>query len=383
MTIPDRSRLRSLISLHSLSLVIISLVVGALAITNQSMWMDEGNAIVKAMMPSIQEMWSFSKYMQGSEIQMPFFMLSLWCWEKVAGDSEYALRLINLPFLIIMVLALCRYRFWPLVCLTSPFVLYYVGELRPYMFQMAGAAVGFSALCRIGSIDAATNDTRGVHGLLFSVNFLAATSLTSAVCSFALILGALIAKPSLLRNIAFWKKAAIWAIPGLLVAGYYGYTLLAGFRGAVDRGGGLLSMAFGGYEMVGLMGLGPGRSEIREMDVIGLISGYPWLPVVAVATTLLWLVGVRIFLTGFRTEGRLALACSVILPVLVFAGVSVIADFSILGRHMSPLIPVLLIPLACACEAAAGSVRTHPVPNVCCSVDDTLRYCLLAVSSVL
>ena len=117
-------------------LVLIALAVGAAAITTQSLWMDEGNMMYKAVTPSVSILWACATHYGGSEIQMPLFTLCLWGWEKIAGVSEYALRAINLPFLALMVLSFRRYRFWPLVCLTSPFVLYYVGELRPYMFQM-------------------------------------------------------------------------------------------------------------------------------------------------------------------------------------------------------------------------------------------------------
>jgi hypothetical protein len=342
-------------------LLAVSIGVGAGAITHQSFWMDEGNAIFKAMMPSLAEMWAFSKHMNGSEIQMPLFMISLWGWEKVVGNSEYALRAINLPFLVIMVFAFRRFRFWPLVVLTSPFVLYYLGELRPYMFQMAGAAVGFSALCRITREENNPDCTEGVHALLFASIFIAATSLTAAVCSVGLAVGMLIARPNFLKNLSFWKKAAIWSPFALLVAGYYIYTLVEGFRAAPDRGAGLLSMGFGAYEMMGLMGLGPGRDDLRGGDVIGLLRGNPWLPVVAMLITVAWLVGVREFVSQFSRRSGIALACAAVIPLAIFAAVGVFANFSVLGRHMSPLIPALLVPLACACEVAVRQFREKPL----------------------
>ncbi|MEP2777042.1 MAG: hypothetical protein ABJQ29_12675 [Luteolibacter sp.] len=366
--------------LRTLILLVVSLTVGAAAITHQSFWMDEGNAIFKAMMPSLPDMWNFSKHMRGSEIQMPLFMLSLWGWVKIGWESEYALRAINLPFLAIMVLAFRRYRFWPLVCLTSPFVLYYVGELRPYMFQMAGAAVGFSALCQIVRQDPKSAETGGINGLLFSSIFMAATSLTAAVCSIGLCLGLVIARPHLLKNMGFWKRVAIWSPLALLVATYYTYTLMEGFRGAVDRGGGLLSMGFGGYEMIGLMGLGPGRDEIRGSDLIGLLTGYPWLPLFAAVIAVVWLIGVGEFAAPYSPRAKVALASSVILPVTVFAAVSVIANFSILGRHMSPLIPALLVPLACCCDVAVRKFRSRPFVAVAVSA---VIACGIASSAML
>jgi len=288
-------------------------------------------------------------------------MLSLWGWEKFVGNSGYVLRAINLPFLAIMVFAFRRYRFWPLVVLTSPFVLYYVGELRPYMFQMAGAAVGFSALCRITRRENDPDCTEGIHALLFACIFIAATSLTAAVCSVGLAIGMLIARPGLLKNKSFWTKAAIWSPFALLAAGYYVYTIVEGFRAAPDRGNGLLSMGFGCYEMMGLMGLGPGRDELRGGDIIGLFRGNPWLPVVAMLIAAAWLVGVREFASPFSRRSAIALACSAAIPLAILAAVGVFANFSVLGRHMSPLIPALLVPLACACEVAVRRFKDKPL----------------------
>ena len=77
----------------------------------------------------------------GSEIQMPLYMLAAWSWEKIVPATEYWLRALNLPFLIVMALAFRKFRFWPLICVTSPFVFYYMSEFRPYIMQMAFAAL--------------------------------------------------------------------------------------------------------------------------------------------------------------------------------------------------------------------------------------------------
>jgi len=340
-----------------LCLIAVTLIIGACAITTQSFWMDEGNAIFKAMMPSLRDMWNFSTHLGGSEIQMPFFMLSLWGWEKLVPSSEYFLRAINLPFLVVMVLAFRNQRFWPLVCLTSPFVLYYLGELRPYMMQMAGAAIGFSALCRILRTDPEEKSVVGLHVLFFSSIFLATTSLTAAVCSFGLVLGLIVARPQLLAHEGFWKRIVVWIPLAFVVAGYYGFTLIEGYRATGDRGRGLLSMAFGFYEMIGMMGLGPGRDELRSGNLPALLASHPWLPFAALIVAAAWTIGVREFAASFPLRAKVGLACSVAVPVVAFAAVGLLANFSVLGRHMSPLIPALLVPLACTCDLGVRNLR--------------------------
>lgn len=343
--------------------LLISLFVGAGAITSQSFWMDEGNAIVKAMMPDLRAMWIFSTHMGGSEIQMPLFMLALWAWEKVATSTEYALRLINLPFLLIMVMSLRKFRFWPLVCLLSPFVLYYVGELRPYMFQMAFSSLALAALLEHFKAGEEQGNVIGLHLFFLSVVLLAATSLTAAVCSAGLVLGLLFARPDQLRAREFWVRAAVWLPLGLLVAGYYGYTLLEGYRGAVARGGGILSMGFGAYEMIGLMGLGPARDFIRSSGVSALLAGHPWLPAAGVLIAIAWVLGIRKLAEYFTTREQVALTCAFGFPVVIFMVIALLAHFSVLGRHMAPLIPALLLPLAAFVETASKS-RTVLVLSV-------------------
>lgn len=325
-------------------LLAVSVSIGLCFINNQSFWIDEGNAIFEAVMPTPKQMLDLAKLLRGSEIQMPLFMTSLWGWEKIVGHSEYLLRLINLPFLVITVFALRRMPFWPLVCLTSPFVLYYVGELRPYMFQIAGAAVGFATLWRIAQTEG-KDKTEGLHALLGACVFLAAVSLTAGVWSVGLMMGALVMRPDWLQKKRFWLKAAAWLPLALLVGGYHVYMLAEGHRGTVARGGGLLSMGFGFYELIGMMGMGPARDEIRDSSVTKLLIGYPWLSLYAVLFAVAWLAGIRAWLWDKPIRVWLGLAVAAGIPMAVLACVSVIANFSVLGRHMSPLIPWLLVPV--------------------------------------
>jgi len=330
--------------LAKLALLLVTLSTGLAFITGQSFWMDEGNAIIKAIMPSLKEMLSFSKHMRGSEIQMPLFMVALWGWEKLVGHSEYLLRLMNLPFLLVAVFALRRMPLWPLVCLTSPFVLYYIGELRPYLFQIAGAAVGFAALWRIAQPQE-SGKTEGVHSLLGAGVFLASASLTAGVWSVGLLAGMIVLRPDWLKCKAFWRKAALWLPLALLVAGYHYHMLSQGYRGAVARGGGLLTMGFGFYELMGMMGMGPERDAIRSSSVAGLLRGHGWLPLYAMLFSFAWIGGVKIWLVGKPMRIWLGMAVAAALPLGILACVSIFANFSVLGRHMSPVLPWLLVPI--------------------------------------
>lgn len=341
-------------------LVLLSLVVGAAAITTQSFWMDEGGPAFKSLLPTFREWWAMTLQIRGSDVQMPVFMPAVWAWEKIFGHSEFALRAINLPFLAIMVIALRKVPFWPLVCLTSPFVLYYVGELRPYAMQMAAAACGAAALGRI--IHNPENNLRGLHTLLASAVFLSAASLSSTVWAAGLVLASLVVRPDWLRNKRFWLHVLAWLPAALLLAAYYGFTLVKGFRAAPSAGGGLLSMLFGFYEMSGLLGLGPARHQIRSSPAI-LLSHLAWLLPAAACLFTAWCLGLRQWIQSVPKRSAAAAAIAVILPVLILAATGLIADFRVLGRHMSPAMPAVLLPF-CACLSGATGHHWHRAAGI-------------------
>jgi hypothetical protein len=52
----------------------------------------------------------------------------------------------------------------------------------------------------------------------------------------------------------------------------------------------------------------------------------------------------------------LAIAAAVAIPLVMFAAVSLLKDFRVLGRHLSPMLPVVLLPVArCLQECPKGN----------------------------
>ena len=342
-------------SLLRLSLLtVVTIAVGLAAITHQSLWMDEGGTAFKALMPSLGEWWQMMQRLGISDMQMPAYLFLTWAWHQLGPVSEYALRAINLPWLVIAVLALSRVRWWPLVCLTSPFVLYYVGELRPYALQIAAGAMAASALGRL--IDARERqDFTGLHAWCGACLLLAAISLTGAVWAAGVALGGLVLRPEWLAKRRFWLKILPWLTAALAVASYYGYTLLQGYRAAAFADAGILNVFFGFYEMAGLLGIGPGRNELRA----GTASLIPYLWIVLPAAFCIagaWFIGIRSWIQTVPTRCVIGVACAAALPVIILTIVGSLQDFRVLGRHMSPVIPAVLLPIAAAL-AAPGKLR--------------------------
>ena len=330
-------------------ITVVSILVGLAAITTQSLWMDEGSGAFKALIPDFKDWWAMTLRLGGSDVQMPMYMFLLWCWAQLGALSEFTLRAINLPWLIIAVLALRKVRFWPLVLLTCPFVLYYTGELRPYAMQIAGGALAAAALAKvIANRDG--DDFIGLHAAGAAALLLACSSLTAVIWAGGLWLGVLMIRPDWLGRRRFWIKAIPWIAGGLVFGAYYTFTLLKGYRATGMDGSSVLSVFFGGYEMIGLLGLGPSRNELRSNP----LAVIPYLGILIPAFlcfTGAWIYGVRSWLRTVPIRCTFAVACAVLLPVVILTVIGFLKDFQVLGRHLSPVIPAVLLPIAAALSA--------------------------------
>src|SRR5216683_3009900 len=129
-------------------------VTFGLAITHQSLWMDEGYTVWFAAHKSIGSFFSTLIGAPGAtgDPQMLFYLLYMWSWVKVFGESEIALRAANIPFALLFLGAMgwASQRFlklsnlWVLFCL-SPFFWFYLNDARPYLALMTFAAVAVVA----------------------------------------------------------------------------------------------------------------------------------------------------------------------------------------------------------------------------------------------
>lgn len=334
------------VRIHIAAVMLAAILAGLAAITNQSLWMDEGSGAFKALIPNIKDWWAMTLRIGGSDVQMPVYMFLLWLWHQAGAVSEFALRSVNLPWLVIMALALRRVRFWPLVCLCSPFVLYYVGELRPYTMQMAAGALAAAGLAKV----IAGKDESGFAGLHLTAGaalLLSVSSLTAAVWAAGAWLGLLIIRTDWLGRKEFWMKILPWIFGSAIIGGYYLFTLLQGYRAAGTGGSSVLSLGFGVYEMLGLMGLGPSRNELRA-DPKSILTCLPLLLPAILCISGAWFIGFSTWLKTVTPRVVIAIACAVLAPVLVLLVVGLTNDFRILGRHLSPAIPAVLLPIATA-----------------------------------
>lgn len=321
-----------------------ALVVGFLAVTSQSLWMDEGSTVFKALLPDIGTWWKMTLHLGGSDVQMPVYMFLAWVWNKIGANSEYALRCLNIPWLLLGALALRNIRHWVLLFLLSPFMWYYTGELRPYAMQVAGGCVAAAGLIGLAGDRGANCRYQGFHTTACGAAVLAISSLTGALWSIGIAVALLILQPTWIRQAGFWKRAFPWLLIGTLSGAYYIFTIIKGYRAASSEGG-LVSLLFGFYELSGLGGIGPGRNEIRSNPAI-LLAWTPLLLPSGILLAWLWFRGLLDWLRHAEPRRITAGLAAILLPLCLLVLVGLIKDFQILGRHLSPMLSIVILPLA-------------------------------------
>ena len=335
------------------------LAVCAVAISGRSYWIDEAGVAWKSTLPTLRDLWRTLAAEGSGNLQLPFYHLFAWFWEKGAGINELALRWCNAPWFLAGLVILARaFEFNPplrrgllLAALSSPFVWYYLDEARPYALQVGASLIVFAALCRLASgRDEPAREGRWMTVLCFGSVVLAASGLLAMLWLGAYLGGALLSTPwRRWRDLArrFWLQTAIGAALLAGVGLFYLWTLSIGARATiVANGTDFRNLPFILFELMGFSGLGPGRLAIRAGGGLGVFR--PWLPGLALygALTLAVLAAGRRGLPA--TISRRAGICwaAAFLAVAGFIiAVGIRVHFRVLGRHCAPVLPLVLFGL--------------------------------------
>ena len=331
------------------------MLAGMTALTTQSFWMDEASTATIAKQPTLAAWWHYMSTKDGSDTQMPLYMIYAWCWAKLFGCSELILRASNLPWLLLGLLA------WPrreagfiLTLAVSPFLWYYMDEARPYVMQISASLMLGGALARLFAAQATVSPgAKTIERIWFAVFcgglvILSGSSLlgmlwsAAAVAALVLVLGVRwVAR----RTRESWLTGGLTALVLGGLAVYYVWTLRHG-NAASPGTTGVGNVFFIIYELCGFAGLGPGRAEIHG-GRLAAFHGVYLLPLALYA-----LVLAAVLFTGLRAAVRavpLSTWVGLILPLggmagfLVFAGL--IRHFSVLGRHFAPMGAAFLLLL--------------------------------------
>lgn len=339
-------------------LAFVALAVAALAITDQSLWIDEGNTAWKAVQPSLRAWWTAFVSERGSDLQMPGYMLFVWSWEKIFGASEIALRASNAPFFAGGLCALAwgmsphrtRQSALVLLALTNAFLWYYLSEARPYIVLFCFASVTAACLFRL-----LRDPEEAVESPLWFRLFcigLCGLCLTSLI-AVPWALGAIVAVfywcgiRALSRSVLRFKASSFLFVAAMAVLGlYYLWTLQIGARASGVGRTGWSSVAFIFYELFGLAGLGPGRLQLRAQPMSELAAFAPFVALGGSAVLVLLFSGLGALSRQMKKRRFIFFLFAVAGPLLLTLGVGVSGHMRFLGRHLTPLLPYILALLS-------------------------------------
>jgi hypothetical protein len=341
------------------ALVFVALI-GMIAVSNQSLWIDEGNSAMKALQPSFVLFWEKIKELGGSDLQMPLYMFLLWAWEKVCGHSEFALRALNIPFFTLSAGILLylwdaerrlKLAFIFLMCF-SPLLWVYLDEARPYIFQFFGAT---SILVALWNQAKKPHLNKNLTVFCIGALALCGSSLTGVIFTFWFGLAFLVTliRQDVWRSIFSSKQnlvALIISSIGLSGLGmYYFWTLTQGTRASGVGKTDLLSIGFCFYELLGFSGLGPDRLSLREHGITSLKPFFLPLTSLVISLTVLGASSALYFAKNSRTyRTEIFIAATALCGAVSMLAVGYMAHFRVLGRHLIPILPFvfLLVSLA-------------------------------------
>lgn len=331
------------------AVIMLTVIAGLIAISNQSLWIDEANTAQKALRPTFADWSHLMLTERKSDVQMPLYMLYMWAWEKTVGARpEWLFRLSNLPWLVLaqaaMFLSLRHQRklsiFLAILVCIHPFVWFYMNEARPYIMQFAGASFVASFFARLLS----GNESN------ISLKWYVVFGVGIVLLSGSSMLGTLWAGSAFMLLFCFWKQKRlrvtekelfmlVMTLILLFPLGiYFLHSLLT--QHAAPTGGetGLPNIAFSFYELLGFAGMGPARDAIR---MNGITAFKPWLSQLAVFSVVL----LPVILISLKTISRRnAIVCSLLFASISFPAIlvfllGILSHARVLGRHFTPILP--------------------------------------------
>lgn len=342
----------------------LGLLVLAVAISSQSIDMDEAQTWDYTRLSSVSQVWNELRSDPNSESQMPLGMVAMWGWCRVWGTGEMASRAINWAWAALALASLCvvaretRMRWLPLLFALQPFVWYSMDQARTPLMQMAGGAMLLA-----GTVLLLNGSQRRFRVILM-------LSVGSIILCGASMLGVipLIVILVVLFTSAAWRRI-LWTRASKVVlflttaflgalGFYYLSTLTRGAGGAKLWTVTPFNLVFVIYEFLGYAGLGPGRQQLRDImrgaeslshvfpygaGWIGLSVGYGLVVGAAVKS---WFTRSE---CGPRKPAlRLWLFCvsvPVLSALLLFLLASVVG-FPFWGRHLAGTLPFAVTALA-------------------------------------
>ena len=372
--------------------LLIASTLCAIAISGQSLWIDESYTALKAQQTTLLNWWQEMRHAGGSDLQMPLYMFWIWLCGQFFGSSEIALRAVNLfwilPGLLALSFALARQPRMQLavflVAVCNPFVWYYLNEARPYAMQIGAGLFLSAALCHWSerTMDSAPGESLWVWVFAAALVALSGASMLGMIWAVAAMVAAIYLAPreQILKSIRNHIFAWLTIMVLLTALGfYYLWTLKAGARASDIATTDWKNAAFIGYELFGFAGLGPGRLEIRDG---GLQVFRPYAPELGLFAMLVLVLNFYAFREAWGNYPRkkiLGLVGILAVPAVFILVTGFVMHFRVLGRHFAPLLPAVIFWLGLGASAARqrngiGKLLVVGYFAMCLSSELALRF---------
>jgi hypothetical protein len=340
--------------------VLLQVGVMLVAISNESLWIDEFWTAYFAELPSFKSFFDLLVVPSGS--QTPLHFLHFYLWEQWVPRGEFLLRLANLPVFVLgqwaLFMALRAYpaklRVMVLVIgALHPMVWQYANEARPYILMFAGAQMMLAYLLHLHA--PAGPAGRSVFVAYFVVGgiFLVGASLLGTFWVFAACLYGLLHHHrhstwrGLLRGVNLLLVGVFLAVTAVLTA-YYVRSLLQGAGASRLDSSTPATVVFAAYEVLGLAGLGPSRLDLRAAGAAALGPYLAMLVVAAGVLVFVLAVGIKQARARLGTRDMLIVSALGLFPVVVVLFSGFAMHWRVLGRHLTPALPLLILLLALA-----------------------------------
>ncbi|HEX4085878.1 MAG TPA: hypothetical protein VHY22_13275, partial [Chthoniobacteraceae bacterium] len=331
------------------------MLVALVAVSNDSLWIDELGTAVISMPSTLHGWWQAIYTVHNSNLQLPLYMLYIWAWVRMAGISALALRDANIPWFLLGLWAIYhflkrhpRLRFFTvLLYCVHPFVWYYLSEVRPYTMQLGGELLAYGAFFQ--ALDEPEKPLTASWWWLFlaGIFLLCAVGLLGVPWAAAVCLCMLMRRDFLSSAFRSGLPAVLVVAPALLaLAVYYAWTLQTDARPTISNMR-LTSILFVFYEQLGFVGLGPGRLEIRSSGVRVFLPFIPALCGLGLPLAYAIACGAAEGF-GIPKSKRIAIFLAVLIPCAAIFALGYLKHFLVLGRHLMPMFPFLLLAVAFA-----------------------------------
>ena len=350
------------ISWFSVLILAFCAVVLLFSIKGNSIWIDEGqtfNVINASFLKMINTIFKTGNAISG----MPLYFICEFCWCKVFGYSEYALRSMNLIFAIsilwgsMKLVDVMKQPFWTIILFSlNPVLLYYMNEARPYVVIYACGLWCFYFLFRhFDEIN-----TKDVLGFAVCFWFGCALHMMFIFMGFIYICHAYLryrqGKLKIKDHLGVWLRVLPFF---LLLAIHYLHFVFSALEVNSNKAQPLAGILQIGYYFAGLGGLGWSRNDLRGMN----LALTPRI-IVSLTTTLFFYILFIIYFFRYKLYKEKiigVLLASVTVSFSCFILVNIVLKTRFWERHVIFLLPGICLILAVVFTELFARVNTPTV----------------------